>query len=957
MELNADGSANLVQWVTTVNGTPIENSKADIASHVTTLNIDASAISGSVKRISVYANGKESVSGALSYNGKEVMMPTTSTSAYAASGQSDVVSIIGSAKQCKVYLLPVALSQGVTVTVQTVDGKFYSQTFNDPISARTTRDIQVTNTTPSNKWMATIPGSTYFSFVSTPGAHDAATSSVSGLTASYSKCQGENIATLLTNGVRAFDLRPNYMNSRTITADNLYLYHGTSNTNVKYVDAIKTLADFVKDNPTEAVSVIMVKEKGSGSTDRSSEMWTIINACHNDYSPYMKVLDHSYYTLDDFRGKICYVNRTGTECTNTTRITNWPDDGNITDYSAAIGSTCFANIQDKYNTNGDAKVTEIENMLRMSSANTEKKNFYYNFCSSAYKVGGRTPGQYANTTNPVITGFLSDGNITGPTGYLYADFIGSSSNGGAELLSAIVEQNYRYVFNGMKCGDAEYNDNWDLSEGTNKGWIKAGNWTDDKGTAVSVSENYAGYWNLEQTDFSLTRSVALSAGTYRLTAYGLYRDGIIGSTRLVARYGDKMLGSTNVAPMTTISSVGGNDLQKAANSFVGQNYLNTVYFVLTEPAVVTVGFEGTHTGLKQWFVAGPMNLERIDRIADDTDVTSFITNPTVYNTNKGQCPKGWICHARTAGNGNYTTATGDTQIENWHGTPANARFDYYQTLMLPAGRYTLTADLLYNNGHTDEAGLYAYDVATNQRIATATVNNFDGNMHRVVLDFTTNGGDTNIGIINFKTMSGDWFAADNFTLRYVGTKDEVRSTATGKYGTICLPFAFNSVGAKVYSAEINDKEIVLTEEHSPMAGKPYIYMATEDTQTFSYSNGIVAFQPDPSTPLQGVFTPIAAPVDSYVMQTQNGRQAFYLVAEGAQPTIGAYRAYLIAPEGQSKAKYFGIALEDEDDATALKTIDALTSNKAVIYDIRGRKLNSLQRGVNIVNGVKVILRH
>lgn len=436
----------LVDWTKTSEGLQLTNDKASISEHLTTIQIDATAIPGNIQSISIYANKKEGIAGPMQYNGAAVSTPAgSSASVYASNGQSDVVMLKGSSKSCKAYLRPVALSGGVKVTVRTDDGKFYTQNFAESIAAGDNKSLTITETTANNLWMATIPGSTYFSFVSTPGAHDAATSGVSGLLSSSAKCQGEDIATLLANGVRAFDLRPGYYYNASITADNLYIYHGQMSTNVLYKDAIKTLVDFVKDNPTEAISIVMVKENckpllGSSWTDRSSEMWAVVNAVQEQYKSYMKTLDHSYYTLDDFRGKICYVNRTGTSVPYTTQIKNWPDNGTVTDYSCQVG-LCNANIQDVYNYNGEKKQTAVKDMLQLSSANTSNKNMHYNFCSSA-----TSPANYAKATNPVITTYLNEGNITGPTGYVYADFIGSSSNGGAALLTAIVDQNYRYVF-------------------------------------------------------------------------------------------------------------------------------------------------------------------------------------------------------------------------------------------------------------------------------------------------------------------------------------------------------------------------------------------------------------------------------------------------------------------------------------------------------------------------------
>lgn len=181
-----------------------------------------------------------------------------------------------------------------------------------------------------------------------------------------------------------------------------------------------------------------------------------------------------------------------------------------------------------------------------------------------------------------------------------------------------------------------------------------------------------------------------------------------------------------------------------------------------------------------------------------------------------------------------------------------------------------------------------------------------------------------------------------------------RTTATDKYGTICAPFAAKVEGANVYSASINDDKtaVVLTEETEMVAGKPYIYQATADAQTFSYVSGDIVSEPDANGPLTGALVPTQVPVGSYVMQTQNGVQAFYVVVEGKQPTISPYKAYLTVPATEAKMISFG----EDSDATAIKALDAITSGNAKIYDLNGRELKSLQKGVNIVNGVKVLVK-
>lgn len=430
--------------------------KYDIRDYLTPFNITTSL--SDVVSVSVYAKGKENIAGLLTcdtYYKVKTYSAGQTPSAYVNGDrndvngknmQSDVVTVTGSGAGTYVaYLLPVRLSQGVTVTVRTSDGRFYSQDFAD-IAVGKENNLTFTETVADNLWMATIPGNVNFSMLSTPGAHDAATSSVSGSFSTYAQCQSRDLAGLLADGVRAFDLRPGYKYGSQITENNLYIYHSSYSTGVLYRDAIKTFADFLAAHPSEAISIIMIKEDNGSGSDRSSEMWTVINAVHTSYGAYMKVLDHSYYTLDEFRGKICYVNRTGTDCTNTVRITGWPDDASVTNYSCKIGGTCYASVEDAYQSSGDDKQNAVKALLDLASANTNRARFHYTYTSVGYFLAG-TPANNASGQNAYAADYMAN-SLTGPVGYVYGDFMGDGSYSGDALVRAIIEQNYKYVFKG-----------------------------------------------------------------------------------------------------------------------------------------------------------------------------------------------------------------------------------------------------------------------------------------------------------------------------------------------------------------------------------------------------------------------------------------------------------------------------------------------------------------------------
>ena len=176
-----------------------------------------------------------------------------------------------------------------------------------------------------------------------------------------------------------------------------------------------------------------------------------------------------------------------------------------------------------------------------------------------------------------------------------------------------------------------------------------------------------------------------------------------------------------------------------------------------------------------------------------------------------------------------------------------------------------------------------------------------------------------------------------------------RTVAPGKYSTIVLPYAVASVSG-AYSAEVkvNGDVVELTEVNSLEANKAYILGEGE----YNFSGVSTAFkEPAANGCLTGVLTDTQVPVDAYVLQTQNEVQKFFKVVADNQPTLSANKAYLTAPA--SPVKEFGFA---GGTATAIEALDALVSGQAKIYDLNGRQLQKLQKGVNIVNGVKVLVK-
>ena len=96
---------------------------------------------------------------------------------------------------------------------------------------------------------------------------------------------------------------------------------------------------------------------------------------------------------------------------------------------------------------------------------------------------------------------------------------------------------------------------------------------------------------------------------------------------------------------------------------------------------------------------------------------------------------------------------------------------------------------------------------------------------------------------------------------------------------------------------------------------------------------------------------------NFVLAQKSGNVGFYHVKDGS--TLAANKAYLpllTASLNFGAGARLSIVFEDEenDDATAIREI--MTETQPNIYNLNGQRLESLQRGINIVGGKKVLVK-
>lgn len=177
--------------------------------------------------------------------------------------------------------------------------------------------------------------------------------------------------------------------------------------------------------------------------------------------------------------------------------------------------------------------------------------------------------------------------------------------------------------------------------------------------------------------------------------------------------------------------------------------------------------------------------------------------------------------------------------------------------------------------------------------------------------------------------------------------------AEAQYGTFCAPYAVAIPdGVEAYTVpSVFGGLLTLSDVSETIpANTPVILFAAngfEEVESF----GVAESGTPTEGLLIGVYEPTLAPVGSYVLQN-NGKVGFYQVAAGQQPTVGANRCYLTVPAGVKAAAFFF----DEDDATAIKAIDNAqqTTEGAAIYNLAGQRMSKMQKGINIINGKKIL---
>lgn len=289
-------------------------------------------------------------------------------------------------------------------------------------------------------WMGRLADDTPLRALSIPGAHDAASSTITAWT-SWTRTQEKNIAELWNCGVRAFDLRPALVDGELLICHDKYSAH------VTLPQVMQALLLALDRHPEEAAILLIrhEEEADDNAADWANVMGRYLSGIRSrlvDYRPGL--------TLADLRGKVLVLSRN--------EYTGGPIGGYIRNWSSGKELSAQKNasivdgggnssplwVQDYYHPEGkDDKWAAVSGLLQAMASAGEDCPLVINHASGYL---GTLPNYRGNAEN--INALLADyiASHRTPAGIVMMDFAGVSSSKGVSvagdlLVRALIENN------------------------------------------------------------------------------------------------------------------------------------------------------------------------------------------------------------------------------------------------------------------------------------------------------------------------------------------------------------------------------------------------------------------------------------------------------------------------------------------------------------------------------------
>ena len=282
---------------------------------------------------------------------------------------------------------------------------------------------------------------------------------------------------------------------------------------------------------------------------------------------------------------------------------------------------------------------------------------------------------------------------------------------------------------------------------------------------------------------------------------------------------------------------------------------------------------------------------------------------------------------------------------------------YYIDPSLAQTKYTTSDELSGNTVHVSVTGKKSNTIGIGENAAVATLG-------LAFADAALTAGVYSVTIKNIVMTDADdaeYHAAPYTTSIIVG---QYTRSLQYEWGTVCLPYATESTSeVQLYtllSVDTNNGIMKFVPAASVAANTPCIFKGALGSATFPV---ITADEATESVVNQETVVSGWTISGTYFDQTlSSSEKNIYYISENKfwyaneAFSVPAFRCWFEIPKTAGvNAKAFSI--EDEDSTTTdIKYIENKEDSVDVVFDLAGRQLAGPQKGINIINGKKVIVK-
>lgn len=189
-------------------------------------------------------------------------------------------------------------------------------------------------------------------------------------------------------------------------------------------------------------------------------------------------------------------------------------------------------------------------------------------------------------------------------------------------------------------------------------------------------------------------------------------------------------------------------------------------------------------------------------------------------------------------------------------------------------------------------------------------------------------------------------------------------TVTNLWGTICVPFELTSSATTQYYQlkSVSANSMLFTPVANVEAGVPAVFKTEAGSVSAQATDAVLKANVNwtPSTDASN-WTMVGTYTAKTIDPSQNANDVYYITdnkfvyADMAFP-VATYRGYFMTPKSNvNKSAAYAISAEDKstDGITYQENADGTVS---VVYDLNGVRHSKVQKGINIINGKKVIVK-